>query len=230
MGVAPLHAAICMSTGLTNTITKFTINCRRMLIFKMNLHTSMAHCFCAVVGALAVLCGSCASTARQVDAEKTVYITNTKKIVLLPPQCMDGTIDALQFFTGTFGERTFSARVYLHADAETISLMLLNDFGVDMGTLTYTNTVISFDSAYIPKKLKPQYIVADLQSAYYQIESLKILYGQSGLSFIEEISDFATVRKIFDNSRCIETIIRQNGSVTIQNHLRGYTYTLEAEP
>ena len=70
-----------------------------------------------------------------VDGLRPIYITNTKKVNLLPPAAAGGVFEGLQLLNGSFGDNTFSLMSYSQIDATAISLSLMNDFGADMGNL-----------------------------------------------------------------------------------------------
>ncbi len=157
----------------------------------------------------------------------SVYVTNTKKVPVLPPECMQGELDALNLFTGSFNGETFSTPVYVQADESGLYLLLLNDFGVGMGELSFDGKEASLDSPLFPKELKAEYIILDFQNAYYDVNSLKSTYNASKIQFEQNFeSDGTEIRRILNGSKLIEEIVIQNGKVVIENKLRGYTYTL----
>jgi hypothetical protein len=185
--------------------------------------------FCAFVSYLSV---SCATTGnRAVGRSYPVYITNMKKVYLLPAGCMSGTVDALQLLTGTYGKNSFSIQAYIRANQSGIFVSLLNDFGTDMGKLDYTDGNITFASAVFPSSFKPQYIISDFQNVYYDAGALARYYAESSLAFTAETAaDGTELRRICDGENCIEEIRKNGGTVTIVNNLRNYTYQLkEAE-
>ncbi len=168
---------------------------------------------------------SCAS--RPKSSLNPVYITNSKSITLLSPQYAENSVEGLQAFTGTFSQKEFSAQAYFQSDKSGISIVLLNDFGVQMGQLDYTENYINFSSSYFPKSVKAEYFIADIQNVYYDFSALKENYFKSGLKFTELTSlDGIRIRNIYDGSTLIESIRIGSKSVIIKNFLRGYSYTL----
>ena len=169
--------------------------------------------------------------ARQ-SATRPVYITNTKKINLLPPEKSALVFDGLQLFNGSFGDTGFTMMSYTQIDARGISLSLINDFGTDMGNLFYDGNQLKFESAYLPSKLPGEYIVEEIQNAYYDEEALKENYAAAKLRFeVQKDAEDAEgniyeVRRIFDGKNLIEKITKSEGKVRITNYLRGYAFEL----
>lgn len=156
-----------------------------------------------------------------------VYVTNTKKFYLLSPDCIASPIDKSQLLSGRFGENEFTLLSYSQADENGIFLSLFNDFGVSMGSLVYDGATVTFDSNIFPKKLKAEYIIADLQFAFYSAEKVREALAELGLDFTEETSDGKTVRKIKNGEKIIEEITIENGNTSINNLLRNYEYNLQ---
>ncbi len=189
-------------------------------------------------GALSVFLISCAS-AKKVTQEndftatglRPIYVTNTKKVNLLLPEHAAGVLDELQLLNGSFGDSNFNLLSYTQIDATAINLSLMNDFGTDMGNLFYDGSQVIFDSAYFPKALPGEYIICDIQNAFYDSAALEENYKNSGLIFEDILICWETgtpeeVRKIYDGKKLIEEISIIDDTVTIKNHLRGYEYKL----
>ena len=186
-----------------------------------------------VAAAVVLLLVSCASKPAANNSEsglklctnlRPVYVTNAKKIFLLAPEYSVGYTDAVQLLEGSFGKTKFSLLSYTQIDQTGISLSLFNDFGADMGNLSFNSEKISFDSAYFPSVLPAEYIVNDIQNAFYDIEALSQNYSDAQLIFEE--SDNGEYRRIFDGKNLIEEIRILNNTVIIKNFLRGYEYNL----
>ena len=173
--------------------------------------------------ALLFIFASCQSTKNQ-SALRPVYITNSKKITLLEPQYANSNIDGILLLTGKFNDTSFSMMSYSQIDNKQISLSLFNDFGTDMGSLFYDGQKVLFESAYLPSKLPGEYIIADIQNAFYDFEALKENFALVKLVFEE--SEDKTVRRIFDGKKLIEEIINTESQITVTNYLRGYQYNL----
>lgn len=189
-------------------------------------------------GALSLFLISCASTKKAAPENsytakglRPIYITNSKKVNLLLPSAAGQIFEGLQLLNGSFGSTSFNLLSYTQIDATGISLSLMNDFGADMGNLFYDGSQVIFDSAYFPKALPGEYIICDIQNAFYDSEVLKANYTSAGLIFEDflicrETGGAAEIRKISDGKKVIEEISIIDDTVTIKNHLRGYEYKL----
>ena len=166
---------------------------------------------------------SCKSTkVESAPPLRPVYITNTKKINLLAPSVAGQIFEGLQLLNGSFGASSFMLMSYTQIDAKGISLSLMNDFGADMGNVFYDGRQVIFDSAYFPKNLPGEYIICDIQNAYYDEAALQKNYKGAGLRFEAENDK----RKIYDGKKLIEEITILENTITIKNYLRGYEYNL----
>lgn len=182
--------------------------------------------FLFLTGLCIIMSVSCA-TMKAGSMKYPVYVTNTAVVDLLSPEYMEGSLDALDLLQGKFAQNAFTVQAYMQADSNGIFITLLNDFGTDMGNLSYTGEKLAFDSAVFPQALKPQYIVADIQFAYYKADDVQTRLAGAGLGFTCEKRDDGTeVRRITDGSKVIEEITKTSGSVRIVNSLRGYEYDL----
>lgn len=176
----------------------------------------------------AFFAASCATTRQSgTQGVRPVYITNSKKIALLPPSDCAFAVDGAQRLTGTFGGTTFALLSYTQIDKDGISLILMNDFGTDMGTLSYDAAGVTFSSAFFPKNLPGEYIIADIQNAFYDAAALQSAYSASKLIFEAQTADNGEHRTIRDGTKLIEEIFITADGVTIKNYLRGYEYSLE---
>ena len=173
----------------------------------------------------AVLLASCATTKTR-GMQYPVYVTNTNVVDLLAPEYFDGAVDSLYLLSGSFGGASFFVQAFMQADDNGIFLTLLNDFGIDMGSMIYTSENLSFTSTMFPKSLKPQYIAIDMQFAFYKPDAIAVALQNAGLDFIVEQTGGKEVRKIMKGKKCIEEITKTHDAIQIVNHLRGYEYNL----
>ena len=186
---------------------------------------------------------SCNSTRNPVElseAEATirrntnpVYVTNTKKVYLLPVESIRTPVESYQYFEGDFGSKKFNSNLFLTADSSGISVLILNEMGIEMGLLVYDGESASLESTLFPKSLKCEYILLDLQNAYAEEDALKKHYASYGLEF-EEVSQTASqvpdvkIRYIKNGKKIIEKISIFEKKIEIENILRGYSYRLTA--
>ena len=181
---------------------------------------------CAACGAV-FLFASCATTKL-----RPVYVTNTTKVQLLPTDAVKTEIDDYYLFEGVFGDKVFSSLAYLTMNSKETTVVMLSGLGVTLGEIIYDGKICTIDSAVIPDKLKPEYIVLDLQNAFADFGKLKNHYESSGISFAETVScpaeggEKATVRIISKGKDEIERIEITKKSVLVKNNLRKYEYRL----
>ena len=134
--------------------------------------------------------------------------------------------DCLQLLNGVFGDRNFTLMMYFQGDESGIFITLLNDFGTDMGNLSYDGEEVVFNSAVFPENLKAEYILLDIQNAYYKNQSLQNAYEQVGLTFEEEKTEEGIIRRVKNGKKIVEEITINLNSIKINNYLRGYQYNL----
>lgn len=182
---------------------------------------------------------SCKSTGavkkadEKVSSLRPVYITNSKKVNLLMPSAAGQIFEGLQLLNGSFGDSSFSLMSFSQINARGISLSLMNDFGTDMGNLFFDGEQVIFDSAYFPKNLPGEYIICDIQNAYYDEAALRENYEKAGLEFEVwngsddiQAAGVSETRLIKDGKKLIEEITITDDTVKIKNYLRGYEYEL----
>ena len=201
-------------------------------------------CFCNVIKRLfafflcIVLFISCNTTKNLTkEARYPVYVTNRSKVYPLPALNIEKDLDCIQSFKGEFGKNSFMALLYLTGDKNGFDITILNDLGITMGTLTYTDKELCLSSPLFPEELKAQYIIMDLQNVYYSFASLKKLYNSAGLDFTESIQKDGSIKRfitkksikkkdINDLSNIIEEINIKSNVITINNYYRNYKYVL----
>lgn len=180
---------------------------------------------------------SCGST----NNLNKVFVTNTNRVDILPTNSITSEIDEYYLFEGTFGDKKFNATLNIQADSNGIDILILNDFGVEMGSISYDGMNATMNCNLFPKKIKPEYILLDLQNVFADFEVLKNHYQKYNLDF-EEITErclpfpaeinepqyFVVDRILSKKERNIEIIENNTNSrtVTIKNLLRDYEYKL----
>ena len=81
------------------------------------------------------------------------------------------------------------------------------------------------------KNLPGEYIICDIQNAFYDSTVLEENYKNAGLTFecmltLWETGSSEENRKIYDGKKLIEEISNHDDTITIKNYLRGYEYKL----
>ena len=183
-----------------------------------------------VLSLVLVSCASSRNAEEEVHLNK-VYVTNTTKVPLLPVSAIKEELDLFQIFEGKFGHKSFpNTMLNLQSDSEGIVILMLNDLGIEIGSIEYNGKSCVMNSSFFPKNLKAEYIVLDLQNAYADAEELKTHYKNYNLDFDETSAmvngQEAKVRTICEKGKIIEQIVLQNSNVEIKNKLRDYTYNL----
>lgn len=183
-----------------------------------------------VLSLVFVSCASSRNAEEEVHLNK-VYVTNTTKVPLLPVSAIKEELDLFQIFEGKFGHKSFpNTMLNLQSDSEGIVILMLNDLGIEIGSIEYNGKSCVMNSSFFPKNLKAEYIVLDLQNAYADAEELKAHYKNYNLDFDETSAMIngqeAKVRTICEKGKIIEQIVLQNSNVEIKNKLRDYTYNL----
>lgn len=179
--------------------------------------------FCIIVSvALLVSC----ATVKPVNNLSKVFVTNTKQINLLPPEAIETTIDDMMQLSGDFGDVSFALITLVQADENGLYFSLMNDFGTDMGTISYDGIDAIADTPILPPKLKVEYILNDFQNAFYKPEELKKNLNKSKLDFSVEKDGEKEVRRVLNNGKVIEEVTVTAEGALINNLLRGYSFSL----
>lgn len=169
-----------------------------------------------------VFFASCASS----SSLGKVYVTNFDKVELLPPESISVPVDEYQYFDGNFIGKSFSALLYLQADKNGISILLLNDFGIEAGSIFYDGVTLRLESSFFPENLKCEYIILDLQNVYADLAALKSHYGKYKIDFDENSAPEGKTRTVAKNGERIEEIQIEKDKITVENFIRNYRYSL----
>ena len=218
--------------------------------------TQNSQVFCLFLMIFAVSVISCSSSRIPKNSQKNgnfdnlpeVYITNSKKVKLLKNSEFQGNFDRIQMISGNFGTQTFEFLGNLQIDSNLLSLTVLSPMGTDLGAIYFDENGVLLDSAYFPQNLKAEYIICDIQNAYFPAESLSKNFQKAGLTFTEEftgkngefhqkndeisqnsanfIEKSQIIRKIYDKNKLIEEIVISQNEIIIKNKLRNYEYIL----
>lgn len=180
---------------------------------------------CFFVLFVALLCSSCVSTRAKKELY-TVHVTDTKEVSLLPVEDLENEIDIVQLFSGTYDKVSFNMLAYTECNRNKISVVMMNELGIKLGSILYSDDGILLDSKFFSDKIKGEYIIIDFQNAYYKKERLADLYKASGLSFEVVENKDSEIRTIMDGDIVIEEIEKSDGKITIRNYLRNYKYVL----
>lgn len=167
-------------------------------------------------------------TVKKLPGLDKVYVTNTKQINILPPSEVDVQLDDLMQLNLKNGGSSVAVLVYVQSDSDGVFIDIMNDFGTDMGTMTYDGESVELDCPLFPKNMPPEYIINDLQNAFYKFDSVKNNLNQSKLEFTETVDSKTktVVRTVKDGEKVIEKVTISGKSVTVENLLRKYSFSL----
>jgi len=180
------------------------LNCRKLIII-------FSLCYC-----------SCSSKAA-VREDRLVWLTDSSKYMLLPPESIENPLDMAQYISASYKGINYFFNAWVRADETGIEMTLLNELGANMGELYYRDGLVSFSSPVFPQSLKPEYIVADFQLCFYNAPALRKALENCGLSF----ENTGNIRRVFQGKTVVIEIEKNENAVRLVNHLRGYAYTLE---
>ena len=180
---------------------------------------------------LSLLFISCISTPKNIDLQVQkdlgkVFVTNTKSIYLLSPDFLSKPVDKLFLMTFESDSFKFSTPIYVYADKSGIYLTILNDFGIDMGSLNFSDGQIELDSSIFPDKIKPVYLINEFQNAFYLQAALSQNLKNSSLDLQILEEENCQKRIIKSSKKLVEEIEISSSSVVITNHIRAYKITL----
>ncbi len=181
-----------------------------------------------LVGAL--LAVSCSSERAFIGSSARIFYSDAHFVSLISPQENSFFTEENQHILGTFGNRSFSAESWMRLNDSTIHLMLFGNLGNTLAELIYTKDSVSFKSSLLDvKKIKPEYILADVQFCYYPREVLERHFQAAGFSFVEENRENVLTRKLLENETLILKMEKTAKSILLKNELRNYSYSIEFE-
>jgi len=163
---------------------------------------------------------SCASIGK---TRLFVYLSGSSKYYLLPSTDIEKPLDTAQRISASWQGNGYFFNAWVKADEAGMEMTLLNELGVSIGELSYRNGLAVFSSQVFPASLKPEYIIADFQFCFYNADALQDALKKSGLKF----ETIGNSRRIFQGETLIMEIEKNNDTVKLVNHMRGYAYTLE---
>lgn len=181
-----------------------------------------------LVGAL--LAVGCSSERAFVGSSAQIFYSDTRFVSLISPQENSLFTEENQHISGTFGDRSFSAESWMRLNDSAIHLMLFGSLGNTLAELIYTKDSVSFKSSLFDgKKIKPEYILADVQFCYYPREVLERHFRNVGFSFVEERQGDVLTRKLLENETLILKMEKTAKRILLKNELRNYSYSIEFE-
>jgi len=170
---------------------------------------------------------SCKSSAG--EDQLCVYLTKNSKFILLPPEGIDKAIDMAQYISAEFRGQSYFLNAWVKADENAMEMTFFYEMGASIGDLSYRDGEAHFSSTVFPRAVmrafKPEYILADFQLCFYDPLLLGKSLEDGGL--VLEIQDGS--RRILSGDEVIIEIKKTENTVRLENHLRGYAFTLEGD-
>lgn len=184
--------------------------------------------FFLLVGALLVV--GCSSERAFVGNSARIFYSDERSVPLISPEKNSFSVEENQHVSGRFGDRSFSAESWMRINDSTIHLMIFGNIGNTLAELVYTEDSVSFKSSLIDgEKIKPEYILADIQFCYYPREVLERHFRNAGFSFVEERQGDVLTRKLLENETLILKMEKTAKRILLKNELRNYSYSIEFE-
>lgn len=187
----------------------------------------MHHFFSRAPWIFAFALVACASSVSVSGFGEKVYYSDSRYVYLLPPRAGTVSVEEEQEISGTFGERTFQAASWIRLNDSTIHVLLFGPMGNTLAELFYAEDSISFSSKWMDaKKVKPEYILADLQFCYYPARTLQRHFESAGFKFAENRNGGTFDRTLSENGKVILKMERSENRISLWNGLRGYSYKI----
>ncbi len=178
----------------------------------------------------AVFVAGCSSQRSLVGSSARIFYSDERSVPLISPRENTLFTEENQHLSGTFGDRSFSAESWMLLNDSVIHVMLFGNIGNTLAELVYTKDSVSFESSVMDvSKVKPEYILADIQFCYYSKEVLERNFSAAGFSFVEERERDVLTRKLLENGRPILRMERTANRISLKNELRNYSYLIEFE-
>ena len=174
---------------------------------------------------------SCATVAKKdIQEDKLfVYLTDSSKFVLLPPEGIEQAMDMAQSVSAVFRGKDEFFNVYVKADENAIDMVFLNELGASVGELLYRDGAVNFSSTVIPnaiiKTFRMEYVIADFQLCFY--DPLLLAKSLKDCGLVLETGDGN--RRILSGNEVICEIKKTDSAVELVNYKWGYNYTLEGD-
>lgn len=160
-----------------------------------------------------------------------VYLSGLHKIELPLPRELGRTVSLEQRVTAEFRGDVNDMLVALDVAAEEVRMVALTPFGAKLFSVFYQPPLIETEvSPLLEKRVKPEYILADLMLAYWPTEVLRGYLNRAGLSIddngsnlrVISLSDTAVIRVEYGDGDD-----RLKSGVVYHNIKRDYRLTMQ---
>jgi hypothetical protein len=155
------------------------------------------------------------------------YLMNDLRIPLLDTGLIGSPLDIAQHIKGSFGGKVYFLDAFVKADAHTIDMVGVDAMGTQVFDLSLSKSKgIRFSSVLGSSSIKPEYVIADFQLAYYPFEAVKTALAPYGLDFILIEEGRHRLRLLKRGEREIIRIETLPQGIRYENVLRGYSYEI----
>ncbi|MDR2182366.1 MAG: DUF3261 domain-containing protein [Treponema sp.] len=171
----------------------------------------------------ALLLLSCAGGVKETaETPRVVTLGERGRFTLLDPRYIEAPLDTVQRISGAYENGEFAVTAWVKADGAGVSMVFMSGLGISLGEFEFGAGSISLVSPYLPASIGPEYLAADFQLCYYQVEALgKALDGLT-------LHAGGNVRRIYEGENVIIEIETGAGEIRYTNLLRNYSYTITA--
>lgn len=178
----------------------------------------------------AVVLTACTSHSAVAGNSAKIYYSDARYIQLIEPQNSGISVEENQLMTGSYGEKKFSGESWMLLNDTTVHMMLFSSMGNTIAELVYTKDSLAFNSKWMnAEKMKPEYIIADIQFCYYPASVLQKNFDAAGFTFVESQDGDVLHRTLFDGKTAILKMEKRGNKIVLQNLLRHYSYQIESE-
>jgi len=157
----------------------------------------------------------------------------------LAPALLGRSFNAVQRVTGEFGAHRAVLLCYLEVSGNHLALAATTPDGTELFSLEQDGTRLQVHSSpLLPKQLRPQAVLADLQMTFWPAVAVAPALARNGLTMTEHAGDAGAVRIIARGGTPVATITYGaadpwRGAVVFEQHAWHYRYavdTLQWEP
>jgi hypothetical protein len=173
-----------------------------------------------------ILCVLLVACSRVVATRPTpIYLGNQAAFELLPPSDRASDLNQTQRIVGKASGREFALNALVEVNAKRIWIAFLSDFGNEIGEVLYERGAIEARFSAPSAEIKPEYLIADFQLCFYDVEALENSLEKIGLT-LRVTNGENERREILNGDRLLIVINKMPRNVVYRNLLRNYQYEI----
>lgn len=189
---------------------------------------NFSRCMLFVLAATVWMLSACASSSKSLKENAVVYYSNSKSGELISPEFFENSLEENQQMQGHYGEKKITGMSWMQLNDSLIHLMIFSSMGNEIANLVYTKDSLIFTSKWMDaKKVKPEYIIADIQFVYYPKNVLEKHFKKVGLEFKELKNEDVFVRTLSENDTLLMKMEKSKNQIRFENLIRKYEYQIE---